>query len=481
MRKILSIFIIAIFSFSKIQAQTGYNIKVKLNNYQDQQLYLGFNYGDKRYIKDTAYVDKKGFFNFKGNEKLLPGIYLIITTNKKYFEFLIDEQNFTLETDTIDFIGKMKILGSPNNELFFKYLNFLNPIQQNLMMLSEKRKTYEGNQDSIAAINERIKLLDDKIKSYRLAILDKHPQSYLALIIKTMREPDYPEIPIGDDGKPDSLYPFRYFKANYLKDVDFGDERLARTPLLHNKVKFYLDKLTPQIPDSIISAFDMIVNKARPAPENFKYLVHTFANLYEKSNIMGMESVFVHIALNYYNEKEAFWADTATISKIQERAIAMKPLLIGKQAPNIILLDTSETKWYDLSKVKADFTILYFWDPNCGHCKKVTPQLDEIYRNYKSKGVEVFAVSTQLENNEWKKFVKEKNLSFINVSDSPEINKNPIKYLDKTDINSLNFRRVYDIKSTPLVYVLDKNKKIIARRLGVEDLNDYLSKIIPDK
>jgi thiol-disulfide isomerase/thioredoxin len=479
MRSIIFILSGLIFSSLFSKAQGGYNIKIKINNYQEQQLYLGFNYGDKRYIKDTAYVDKKGYFNFKGNEKLLPGIYLGITANKKYFEFLVDEQSFTLETDTVDFIGKMKVTGSPNNDLFFQYLNFLNPHQQTLMKLSEKRKSFEQNSDSVAAINNRIKSLDDKIKDYRLAIVDKSPQSYLALIINTMKEPEFPEAPIDEYGVVDSLYPFRYFKANYLKNVDLGDERLARTPLLHNKVKYYLDKLTVQIPDSIISAFDMIAQRAKPAPENFKYIVHTFANYYEKSNIMGMEAVFVHIALNYYNEREAFWADTATINRIQERAIALKPLLIGRPAPNIILPDTSENKWYDLSKVRADYTILYFWDPNCGHCKKVTPQLDEIYKSYKSKGVEVFAVSTPLENKDWKKFISEKKLSFINVSDSPEINKNPIKYLDKTDINSLNFRKVYDIKSTPVVYVLDKDKKIIARRLGVEDLNDYLSKIIP--
>jgi hypothetical protein len=38
----------------------------------------------------------------------------------------------------------------------------------------------------------------------------------------------------------------------------------------------------------------------------------------------------------------------------------------------------------------------------------------------------------------------------------------------KTDVQSLNYHKTYDIYSTPQIYVLDKNKKIIAKRLDTD-------------
>ena len=80
--------------------------------------------------------------------------------------------------------------------------------------------------------------------------------------------------------------------------------------------------------------------------------------------------------------------------------------------------------------------------------------------------LEVFAVGTELEIKEWQEYVEKNELPWINVSDTPEINKNAYEYLQKgvTTLNSLNFRDVYDIYSTPVVFILDKDKKIIGKR-----------------
>ena len=66
-------------------------------------------YGDKNYIKDSAKANAKGEVVFTATEKYDQGIYLFVPPNKKYFDFVMDaEQNFTLETDTLDYIKYMK-------------------------------------------------------------------------------------------------------------------------------------------------------------------------------------------------------------------------------------------------------------------------------------------------------------------------------------------------------------------------------------
>lgn len=459
----------------------GYTIRFKLKDFKGKEIYLGFNYGDKKYLKDTAQVDKNGEYVFKGDKPLDKGIYLMVLPSKRYFEFIVDEQNFSIETDTADFVKTAKVKGSENNTEFFKFVNFATPRQAKIMQYASRLDTIPDNSDSVKIYRKWITEQEKEINDYRTDIINRFPSSFIGKLFAAMKEPVVPEAPLLPNGKKDSTFNFRYFKAHYFDGFDWSDGGLSKTPILHNKIKYFLDRLTVQIPDSVIAEADFLINKASANKENYKYVVHYITSTYERSNVMGMENVFVHVAKKYYTKQKAFWADSTTISKIQERASALEPIIIGKIAPNITLPDTSFNVWYSLNKIKSPYTVLYFWDPDCGHCQKVTPKLGDIARRFNDKGVTVFAVCTQREIDKWKKFIIEKKLDFINVAIYPDMVEHPEKYvLEKnlTDIGSLNFHRTYDIYSTPQVYLLDENKKIIGRRLGVEDLEGYLNSVL---
>ena len=176
---------------------------------------------------------------------------------------------------------------------------------------------------------------------------------------------------------------------------------------------------------------------------------------------MGMDAVFVHMAKQYYMTGQAFWADSSTVAKVSERAQKLEWSLLGRVAPNVRMKDVNGN-WQELHKVSGDYTIAYFWDPECGHCKKVTPKLMDFYTEFKDEfGLGMFAVGTHTEDKRksWVDFINEKKLTWINVEDPEQ--KSAYKYL-------------YDIYSTPVIYVLDKDKKIVAKRLGVEDLENFI-------
>ena len=132
---------------------------------------------------------------------------------------------------------------------------------------------------------------------------------------------------------------------------------------------------------------------------------------------MGMDAVFVHMAKNYYLTGKAYWVDSSVVSKIRERAKILEPILIGKKAPNMWLTDSSG-KLYTLDGFKAKSTILYFWDPNCGHCQKETPKLLEFWEKNKARGIDVYSVTIDRKPDDWKKYIREKKLSWLNVWDS---------------------------------------------------------------
>jgi len=437
----------------------GYEIKIRINGLHDTTFYLGNHFGDKQYIQDTGRVDSKGWVIFKGNIKLDGGIYLGILPNKKYFEFMLtNSQSFTLETDTLDFVRNMKVKGSSDNELFYQYLNFVTNKQSQIEPWRKLNENKKMSKDSVELVKNKLTEIDAEVKKYKEDIMKNNSDKFLAAVFKASQEPDVPETPTLSNGRKDSTFPYKYFKAHYFDKLDFGNPWLLRTPILHSKIKFYLDNLTYQIPDSISKSCFFICDKAKASKEVFKYCVVYCTSNYESSKIMGQDAVFVDMVDRYYKTNQTPWVDSVTMYKITDRAAKLKPLLIGKVAPNLIMKDTSEI-FQNMYNVKARFTILCFWDPDCSHCKKEVPVLYEEYTKLKNKDVKVFAICTETERKKWSEFISKNKLDWTNVADIELHN---------------NFRAIYDITSTPVVYVLDKNKKILAKRLPVEKLSEFI-------
>ena len=443
---------------------TKYAIKVRLNGLKDTVCYLAYHFGDKQYLKDTAAVDSKGNMVFEGKDKLLAGIYMLVLPNKSNFEFLVpDEQAFfSLETDTSKMIENMKVTGSKENELFFGFLKFLGKRTKEAdPYLAGYKRNKDKNKDSLSYFQSKLSEVEKDVKAQRIKIVQENPGTLVSKIFKASTELEIPETPLLPNGKKDSTFAYRWMKIHYFDNVDFTDERLLRTPLLHAKIKYYLENLTPQAPDSINRSADFIVSKAEANKDIFKYCVWNITNTYETSNIMGMDAIFVHMAERYYLSGKAFWIDSTIQKKIRERYETLKPLLIGKKAPYISLPDTSN-KFHDLYAQSKKFTVLYFWDPHCGHCQKETPKLNDFYKDPKNKNVAIFAVGTD-HPEDWKKYVREKNLLFLNVCNAIG---------DKTVYYDL--RKLYDVYSTPTIFILNEKKEIIAKKLGVEQLNEFL-------
>jgi peroxiredoxin len=437
----------------------AYNIKIKINNISNTQCYMGYHFAEKQYVSDTLKVDENGTMIYKGIKPLDGGIYLVVAPNKKYFEVIVaGETEFSLETDTLDFVKHMKVKGSKENEWFYAYLNYMADKSKQLEPLNKKYEALKANKDSAEAIRTKMTAIDREVKDYKVKFMKEHPTSFLAKIFRTSQDPEVPEAPILPNGKKDSTFAYKYFKTHFFDGVDFSDARLLRTPLIYNKYKQYLDKLTYQIPDSIANACIYIIEKAKANKEVFKYTVVYTTSTYESSKIMGMDAVFVRLVEEYYNTGQAFWADSTLMFKISDRARVLKPLLLGKKAPNLLLYD-DKNQLQQLWGVKAKYTILCFWDPDCSHCKKTVPQLADVYhKSLKAKGFEVYGVCTETEGAKWHKFIEENKLDWINVADLELHN---------------TFRSIYDISSTPVIYILNDKKEIIAKKLGVEQIEEF--------
>ncbi len=458
---------ICVFAFAG--PKVGFQIKVKINGLKDTTLLLGHHFGEKKLVVDTTRINSKGVAVFQADTLLKGGVYLIVLPGMSYFEVLVTgDQRFSVETDKDDLLNKMRFTNSPENETYLNYQKYMGKVSEKGKVLQAKIKATQ-NTDSITLLKNELKSLNLEVKAESRKLIEANQGTFVASILKTMQYPELPNwnIPEGAPGRDSLIWVknYQFYKNHFWDNVDFSDARLLRTPAIESLLKQYFNNILLQIPDSINQAADMVLAKAKLNNEMFQFIVSFLHNEFGQSNIMGMDAVFVHLANNYYLKGQTPWVDQVFLDKVKDRVRKMEPNLLGKVAPEMIMM-TSDGTVESLRLLQAEYTIVVFWETDCGHCQKVIPELWKLYQKYEKQNVKVFAVYTQYDKDKWTTYINEHKLFWINVYDSE---------------HNSNFRSAYDIYSTPTIYLLDKDKKIIAKRLSTESLDDFLGKLLSKK
>lgn len=495
MKRIIVAFIFY-FIANNTQAQTGYEITINLKNCKDSIAYLTYYQFDKTYIKDTCTAVKNGKIVFKGKNKLDKGIYSLVSQQKSiYFDFFVDDQTQKLEFQNdlgANSIDGLTAINSPIENNFIDYLKFVN--KQNTEFILYKNNLAPKTKKDTLLLQDKQKELDKKIIDYERDFLNNHKASFIGDVMNLKMEKILTDIPKASNGRPDSLLVYNYYKKHYWDNVDFKDDGIMRNPFFHNKLKKYFESVIVTHPDSAIVEVDRIIEKTKQGSMLYKIILSNLVYTFESSKRMGFDKVFVHLSDQYFKTGKAsgIYDDESVVSKIIKRADLLKPLLIGAPAPDLAMIKAEDfpivknmgfesaknseeaTKvyyaneaklnkmFYHLNSVTADYIILVFWDVDCGHCQKEIPKLIDLYNDLKKekKEVKVFSVYTLHEGEKYLKYIAEKGLSeWINVYDGAHINNVTVKY---------------DVTSTPVIYVLDKNKAIKAKRIGVEQIREVL-------
>ena len=465
----------------------GYEINFSMPSFQGDTLVLGHRFNSSFVPKDTIVADGNGMGSFTGDESLPEGMYLVFLPDKSFFDLLMgSDQSFDFETDTSDYIANMKIEGSADNEAFYAYQLYLKKNRENAQALQVKISTANNAADSASA-REALDELNASVQDHIEELMSANHDNFFGVFLKALQEVRVPDPPLDADGKPlDPAFRYKYYKVHYFDNFDFTDVRLLRTPFYEQKIMTYIEKVAFQVPDSLIQDVDMLIEGSRSDPQLFRYMLITLFNHFAKSQIMGMDAVYIHIADKYYIP-EAEWSDPEFIIKLKERVEKSKPTLIGTKATDIQLVEVHSDhflqslededlkknpyvgKFFQLYDIDARYTILYFWEADCGHCKKATPVLYEVYKRLKTKGIEVVAVNT-LSGEEGK-------VKWINY-----INENGFyDWINCWNPYDFTYKNIYDVMTTPQLFVLNKDKEIIAKRISPEQAEKIIESMLANE
>lgn len=500
--KFFSILLLVIFIFSfSIKAQPGYDIKLNLKGCPDTSMYLVKYYFSAQYLVDSCKKVKNGKIHFKGKTDLDKGVYAIVGQNKSsfYFQIFVNErQKFTIDADFSDIINTLKADGSKENEIAFSYMKYMTNKGREFAKIVDQSK---GKKDSLAFLTEKQTTFAAETKKFEDDFNLKNKGSFICDFLNLNKEKYPTDIPKAKNGRPDSVYQYYYYKQHYFDGMNLNDDRLIKTPFFADRVKKYFESIIVQNPDTVIQEVDRFFAKCNEGTAIYNAMLGYFTYKFENNktmtfDIMGntitFEKAFVHICDKYViNGKAKGVYSDETVLKIKEKVDIMRNLLPGAKVPDISMFDTINGKavrkmgfdtaktsvsisnlynknieklvpmYKNLYQVNAKYTILVFWAEDCGHCQTEIPKLNENLKELKGKvDFKVFAVQTKADLfDKWCKFIVDKKLDFINVYEAIPFN---------------NIRDKFDIFATPVIYILDKNKHIKAKKLGAEQVVEII-------
>lgn len=416
-------------------------------------------YGNQNFVVDSAKSDANGLFVFEADTLLPKGFYYVMLgSDNSYFQLLMDkDQEFRLEATKGDYVNTMQVTGCLDNELLYRNLRFEDDFNKRLKPVTDKLASLqEGSAEHEAQKSVQEKLVSER-KAHIKSFSDNYPESYFTAFKLSGQNPEltYPKKADGSLNQEAQVFQYR---AAFWDMIDFNATSSIRTPVFANKLRKYIRELTPQKADSLIKYSDELIERSKANKEIFKYVVNWIALEYKTPKTMGTEAVFVHMIDTYWTEDQAYWSNSEEIKGLRGEISLIKPSLIGKIGQDITATNEKgeATSLYGLS---SPIKVLFIYSYDCEHCQKETPEMVQVYHQWKTRGVDVFALCTDKDKSNWLAFIGKYKMSFHNAIDP-----------DRTS----RYERKYHIDITPELYVLDRNNKIIASNLSPAQLPAFL-------
>ena len=443
----------------------AYTIDVNIKGYNNAEVYLGLYYGESHFVVDSAFTNSNGYAQFYSKASLQQGVYFVAIPPYSRFELLIlEDQNFSVYTDIQKILGNLTLTNYDDSDLFISMQLEIASLNIKQSQLDMKKQFFEhsGLSDSVKNVKKSLDLLSDARNEIYAKYLDLDMDGFLSKMIEMILPPVFSENVLQLKYNNPNAY-YNYYKMHFFDRVDFSDSRILYTPdfvfhrLLNEYCTFFLDANVNNR-DTVCNDVDVLISQSSINQEVNQYVISFLTANYATPSVQGMDAVFVYLADNYYKQGKVPWVDSTVIHAVLSEADLLRYNLVGNSAIDIQLSDTTDAT-LSLHQIDSKYTILWFWEPDCVSCEQQTPILQENYAQLKKYGVEVVAVYTGTDKDLWIDYLRETNTQWINLYD-PQQNSFMYKY--------------YGTSKTPRLFILNREKIILAKDISPEYLVPYL-------
>lgn len=432
---------------ASVEAQLNARIEVRVNGVTNSMVYLANYYGNRLFYADSAKADAQGNCVFAKAGGYAPGLYALMLPAGRV-EVVLNEAVVKLATDASDPNGKLQVIESRENTLY--------------------------HVDRKAANWEPAKLR---------AIIQRAPGTLTAVICQLDLDVEGKEVR-RPDGSLDSAATMQSMREHAWDGIDLGDERLPYLPGFQNRLDDVIARHVPRDANAVLAFLNDMLERSKGSMALRKFLVGWATTKYAEEETQGLGAVYVRMAERYVCTAPGMMRDPAWLpadrwDKVCAKTRTKASLVIGGRSKDIILPDTSAGKWVSMHAMPQDIVLVVFWGPHCSHCKQAMPVLHEQYeKELKGLGVGVYAVAEATDSalfHDWKAFVREHRLDWVNVGLAyplyKDMKRNPGKYIPAlTNAESLSYPNAWEVTGTPRFYVLDKERRIVARPQSLKEV-----------
>ena len=220
--------------------------------------------------------------------------------------------------------------------------------------------------------------------------------------------------------------------AHFWDGIEAFDGPTDDNPILAAQIDFYFDKMVTPLTDSITLEINRLVERTSNNPDLRDFILWHLLEKYEHPEYMSQDQVFVWLYDQYFSQLEIKDLYETNLAMIQEKAERLRRLALFNIAPDIHIGDS-----INLHSIESEYTVLFFFDSSCDFCLQERKELDSV------------------------------------CATLPEITVIAID-LSSDDARANDVFNLYDIESKPLIYVLDKDKRIIAKKIQAKQIPSIL-------
>jgi hypothetical protein len=440
-----------------LQARNDYKIKGCLDNNKYQQVYLARILGEEKRIIDTCLVTN-GCFDFYLADSTLPGMYSIILDVKKdaYIRVLFNHENIVFHSDLNHLLDSMHITESKETMLYYEYSKFLGRSNRKIDLLTRLSGLYAPEDKFYKNCQAEIGKVNQQSAAEPADLIARAQGTFFARLLagqQTVRVPD----------NLDESQRNKYYREHYLDNIDFTYTPLIRTDLLPQVIKNYMtffeqkDLTQTEQEAGYMDGIDRLLAKCAVNREMYDFVIRQLLEIFRYGNydIMG-----AYVTEKYMLSNKC--AGDPDLRNFQMSIENIRRVSVGKTAPEMILYDDTGAETL-LSGFTQDFFLVVFWSTTCSHCVKMLPELSGLYAKCHANSFEILCYSLDADRKQWKDFLAKGNYQWINQNDT-------LGWKSKA-------ARDFNVSATPIFFLLNKEKKIIAKPMDLGELTEKLRSV----
>ena len=442
-------------SGQNVDSDLAVNIIVEVTGLPAGGCFLGGVQADQYYTLDSLSVENGNQIRLTRKRPYSAGLYyLILPDGKTNIQLLLyKDQKFVMNCDISDVVATMEVDGSVDNELFYNNLRYESDYRREYNRLREAQRNVEQGSEEHDLLEKEKKELVSGRMAHIYGHLDDYPNSFFTIFKVSGQNPTLRE-PRGQDGKIDKERQVFLYRKEYWKNMDFSSAALLRTPVYHNKMKNFIEKVVPQQADSLIKWADFLTTSSMENDTLFKYTANWIGVKYKEPTFMGGDAVYAHLVKKFFTNELAFWSDENEIRLLQQDATIRQRSMIGAKGADL-RAEQPDGNFISLYNIDAELIVFYIYTVTCDNCRKETPKVVKVYNEWKERGVKVLALSMDDDYEAWNKYINKNNMDWYNI-------------IDPDYESGYNFKYHTDI--TPEIYVLNRDFEIVGKDLKADQL-----------